>query len=121
MERKEFTAYKESICRCDNTFANIAIQGHKLGIKHEQDYCDIKSSDEDGHLNSALGNSEFYVHSLRPHLLTVRESKETIDGNYSYLSYGACFWCRSRHSFETIAKAKRRYAIDIQLHIFYRQ
>ena len=64
-------------------------------------------------LDSTLDNTELFIHPLRPHLLTVRTTKDTKDGDFGYLPYGASFWCNSKHSIDTLAKAIRRYDIDI--------
>ena len=64
-------------------------------------------------LDSSLDNSEFHVHPLRPHLLTVRASKDINAGDFGYIPYGAYFWCNHRYSIDTLAKAIRRYNIDI--------
>ena len=64
-------------------------------------------------LDPNLDNTELFIHPLRPNLLTVRATKDIKDGDFGYLPYGASFWCNSRHSIDTLAKAIRRYNIDI--------
>jgi hypothetical protein len=64
-------------------------------------------------LDSTLDNAEFYVHPLRPHILTVRASKDIQGGEFGYLPYGAPYWCDPAYSLDPLAQAVRRYFIDI--------
>ena len=47
-------------------------------------------------LDSSLDNSEFYLHPLRPNLLSVRATNNIKDGDFGYIPYGAYFWCNSK-------------------------
>jgi hypothetical protein len=49
-------------------------------------------------LDASKDNAEFFVHSSKPHLLTVLATKDVAGGSFGYLPYGGSFWCNTAYS-----------------------